>query len=288
MVRGIIVKSISGEYTVAAENKTRFICKPRGVFRLQETTPKVGDYVEIDEKTKSIQHILPRKNELLRPAVSNIDKAFLIFSVREPDLNLNLLDRLLSIVEYNDIKCIIVFTKLDLLSDSSEFEKIRTYYENIGYQTFVSGFGFSLDLIKEEIENSVCVLAGQSGTGKSTLINRFNPELQLKTDEISYALGRGKHTTRHTELMPIGNGFVADTPGFGNVEFSFDDILTFSQTFREFFDNRSRCRFGRCLHLEEPGCAIREMMKTGTILPSRYENYVQFVNEIKETRKNRY
>lgn len=286
-MRGLIIKSISGEYTVISDNK-QYVCKPRGTFRLNEQSPKVGDLVEFDFKTKTIMAILPRKNELIRPVVANIDKVFLIFSVTEPDLNLNLLDRLISIVEYNDIEIVIVFTKLDLLTDRQEFDKISEYYQKIGYKVYETGIGISLDLLKEEFPNHICVFAGQSGTGKSTLLNFFDPSFNLRTSEISYALNRGKHTTRHTELLPFNGGWIADTPGFGNIDFPFDDLLTYSHTFVEFFKNSNNCKFNRCIHLDEPNCWIKKLVNEGEILITRYNNYRLFAEEIKENIKNKY
>ncbi|HEY8395569.1 MAG TPA: ribosome small subunit-dependent GTPase A [Bacilli bacterium] len=288
MQKGLIVKSISGEYKVITDKGEEFICKPRGVFRFKEKTPKVGDIVDIDEKARVILQIHPRRNELERPIIANLDKVFLTFSVKEPDLNLNLLDRLLSITEYNDIKIIIVFTKLDLLEDKSEIEAVKAYYEKIGYTVYTSGFGLPYAEIKAEVNDNICCFAGQSGVGKSTLLNFFDHTLNLKTAEISEALGRGKHTTRHTELLSVGTGWVADTPGFGNVDFPFTDLLTLSHSFPEFFENSENCKFRLCLHLDEPGCAVRKLVEEGEILPSRYQNYRMFAEELKEKQRNKY
>ena len=247
-------------------------------------TPKVGDYVEFNDST--ITKISPRKNDLIRPFVSNIDKAFLVFSVSEPDLNLNLLDRLLALVEFNDIKPIIVFTKLDLLKEDKreEFNKIKAYYEHIGYTTYSSSIdALPKDLINE-IKGCISCLAGQSGVGKSTLLNLHDSSLNLKTDTISYALGRGKHTTRHIELLEIGGGFVIDTPGFGSVDFSgmSENDLAFS--FSEFFKASKECKYNMCLHLSEPNCKVKELIQKGEILKSRYDNYLLFIDEIRGQR----
>ena len=280
---GLIVKAISGEYTILKDNK-RYICKPRGVFRYQGMTPKVGDYVEFTDTT--ITKIEKRKNDLIRPFVSNIDKAFLVFSVSEPELNLNLLDRMLAVVEFNDIKPIIVFTKLDLLKEEEkeEFEVIRAYYERIGYTTYSSSIDeLPKDLFKE-IKGSISCLAGQSGVGKSTLLNLCDSSLNLKTDTISYALGRGKHTTRHIELLEINDGFVIDTPGFGSLDFDgmSENDLAFS--FSEFFKASRECKYNMCLHINEPNCKVKEMVQNGSILKSRYDNYLLFIDEIRGQR----
>jgi ribosome biogenesis GTPase len=288
MRTGIIIKSISGDYRVITPEGDIYDCKPRGLFRHQEESPKVGDEVDFDEKTRAILKIHTRRNELERPIIANLNKVFLTFSVKEPDLNLNLLDRLISIIEYNDIEIIIVFTKLDLLTNLDEFLKIEAYYRDLGYKTYTSGFGLPYEAIKAEVNGNICCFAGQSGVGKSTLLNFFDHTLNLKTADISQALGRGRHTTRHTELLPVGTGWVADTPGFGNVDFPFDDLLSLSHCFREFFENATSCRYSRCLHLDEPGCVVKELVQTGKILPSRYENYQLFAREIKEIQKKKY
>ncbi|MGD9605205.1 MAG: ribosome small subunit-dependent GTPase A [Bacilli bacterium] len=286
-MQGLVIKSLSGEFTVFS-NKQKFVCKPKGLFKLTETLVKVGDQVIFDQESKTINEVLPRKNELIRPAIVNIDKIFLVFSVKEPDLNLNLLDRLLSLFEFYNLPCIIVFTKLDLVANTNDVEPIIQYYQKIGYKVYTTANEFNLSAIKQEISQSICAFAGQSGVGKSSLLNIFDETFQIKTDFISQALGRGKHTTRHVELLPLLDGWVADTPGFGTVEFPFEDLLTFSQTFVEFFKNAHLCRFPKCLHLEEPQCHIKQMVKNNEILSSRYENYVLFAKEIKENIKNKY
>ena len=281
MSRGIIVKLVSGAYTVKCGEK-RYVCKPRGVFRHKNISPQVGDYCEIDTNSNSIIDILPRKNSLIRPVCSNVDKVFLVFSVCEPNLNLNLLDRMLAYYEYNSIECIIIFTKLDLLENEEEFKKIRCYYEKIGYRTFVSKKDLKVEELSEDIKDSVCVFAGQSGVGKSTLLNLFG--FNIKTDQISYALGRGKHTTRHVELMDVAGGMVADTPGFGMIDLEMD-VVTLSQMFKEFFQLAPKCKFNCCTHINEPRCAVKESVEEGKILKSRYENYLLFVEEIKKYKK---
>lgn len=285
MKEGLIIKLVSGDYSVLHEDKV-IVCRARGVFRHQDIIPRVGDKVIFDEKDRYILEVKPRKNELLRPNISNVDKVFLVFSVKEPDLNLNLLDRLLSIVEYNDIEAIIVFTKLDLLKDQKEYQKIKNYYQKIGYKVIETAkdLEFNEEII-DEINHSISVLAGQSGVGKSTILNKLDPSFNIKTAEISYALNRGKHTTRHVELLPVGKGLIADTPGFGTSDFDKMDLLTFSNTFRDFFDLRNRCRFSKCVHENEPSCGVKEAVERKEVLESRYQNYLLFLNEIKELQK---
>ena len=285
-VTGLITKLISGEYSVKYGNEY-CVCKPRGVFRHKNLAPLVGDMCEIDPETKTITKILPRKNSLVRPACANVDKVFLVFSVVEPELNLNLLDRMLAYYEYHGIDCIIIFTKLDLVVDEEVLEKldeVEKYYNSIGYITHRSKKDLDFEMIKNDVKDSVCVFAGQSGAGKSTLLNLFG--FNQKTDQISYALGRGKHTTRHVELLEMGEGLLADTPGFGIIELEMD-VVSLSQSFREFFNLSSQCKFGGCTHTNEPKCKVKEELENGNILKSRYENYLVFVNEIK-TRKVKY
>ena len=288
-MRGLIIKAISGEYTIIDQENKIHVAKPRGLFRFKEHAPKVGDWVEFDAKHKVIQKIAQRRNELNRPVIANVDKVFLVFSVREPDLNLRLLDRLLAIIEYMDIEIVIVFTKLDLLADRGDFDQINEYYRSIGYKTYLSGLNaIPVKEIKAEIDGYISVLAGQSGAGKSTLLNALDPSFQLKTDVISRALGRGKHTTRHVELLRVEGGWIADTPGFGNIDFDIPDLLTLSHSFREFFAHSDKCKFNRCLHLDEPGCAIKDMVADGVILHSRYQNYALFYREVEIILKNKY
>ena len=288
-MRGLIIKAISGEYTIIDQENKIHVAKPRGLFRFKEHAPKVGDWVEFDAKHKVIQKIAQRRNELNRPVIANVDKVFLVFSGREPDLNLRLLDRLLAIIEYMDIEIVIVFTKLDLLADRGDFDQINEYYRSIGYKTYLSGLNaIPVKEIKAEIDGYISVLAGQSGAGKSTLLNALDPSFQLKTDVISRALGRGKHTTRHVEHIRVEGGWIADTPGFGNVDFDIPDLLTLSHSFREFFAHSDKCKFNRCLHLDEPGCAIKDMVADGVILHSRYQNYALFYREVEIIIKKKY
>ena len=286
-MKGIVIKLISGDYTVRTSNKD-FICKGRGVFRHIDQEIIVGDLVEIDINTNTIINVLPRKNRLARPSVSNVDKVFLVFSVQEPDLNLNLLDRLISYYEYLGLEIIIIFTKLDLLS-SNKYENIINYYQSLGYKIFKTSIYESNKIeILKEFDNSISVLSGQSGVGKSSLLNAIGQDLNIKTDKISYALNRGKHTTRHVELLDISKGLVADTPGFGTIDFEDIDEVTLSHTFVEFFKLSAKCKFNGCLHINEPGCAVIKAYNEKNILQSRYSNYLGFIKEIKELKKNKY
>lgn len=277
-MQGLIIKNVSNDYTVLAQNKT-YICKSRGKFRNLKLTPLVGDKVEFNEEKNYIEQILPRKNSLIRPPVANIDQAFLITSVKNPDFSTNLLDKLLVIMEYNRIKPIICLTKLDLLNldEKNKLQPIIDYYKKIGYTIYENTDILS---IQNALKNKISVFTGQSGAGKSTLLNKIDASFALKTNEISYALGRGKHTTRHTELFPIQNGFVADTPGFSSIQFvSFAmDLLAIRDNFVEFEEYKENCKYRDCMHIKEDECAVKENVGK-TILPSRYENYVKFIEE---------
>ncbi len=268
---GRIIKSMSGEYTVQTPEET-IVCKPLGVFRHKKIVPKVGDIVTIENQT--IVSIEPRKNELVRPPVSNMDKVLIVTSLVEPILNLNLLDRMISQVEYLDIDIVLIFSKEDLVQ-KEDYLEIKSYYQSLGYPVYFTPQ--EAEEIKKEIKSSICVVAGQSGVGKSTLINLFD-HFSLKTDAISKALGRGKHTTRHVELLSVEDGWIADTPGFGVLDLDMD-IVSLSHTFKEFFTRK--CRFHGCTHINEPGCQVKADVEQGKIRKSRYENYLSFVQEIK-------
>jgi len=272
---GIIVKNISNDYTVNC-NGTYYICKPRGKLRLNSQVPLVGDIVTIDEKNNYILEIKKRKNELIRPSVANIDIAVIVTSVKDPDFDSNLLDKQLTIISYNNIIPIIYFTKLDLLNETKkqEINKIINYYQQIGYLVSTSPD----DLLKL-IKNKIVVLTGQSGAGKSTLLNKIDPTLELKTNEISYALGRGKHTTRHTELFETHNTYIVDTPGFSKIDFHNMNKLDIRNNMKEMFENLHNCKYSDCLHIKEDGCYIKQLVENNQILPSRYNNYKTFINE---------
>ena len=274
-MQGKIIKNISNDYTVLANNMS-YICKSRGKFRNMHITPLVGDNVEFDEKAKYIMEILPRKNELVRPPVCNIDQAIIVTSLKEPDFSTNLLDKLLTVVEYNNIKPIICFTKIDLLTEDelNELKPYLEYYESIGYKTYYNN---NVDSLKEIFKDKISVLTGQSGSGKSSLINRLDSSFNLKTDEISMALGRGKHTTRHTELMKVCGGYLADTPGFSAISLSDMEKSDIRDNFIEFNTYRHSCKYKDCMHNNEIDCEIKNKVADKTILKSRYDNYIKFI-----------
>lgn len=274
-MNGKIIKNISNDYTVLSNGK-EYVCKASGKFRKLNITPLVGDNVIFDDKNNYIKEILPRKNFLVRPPISNIDQAYIITSVKEPDFSSNLLDKLINIVEYNNIEPIIIFTKLDLLEEQEEIRKYISYYKKIGYKVFLNT---EIDSILKSFDNKISVFTGQSGAGKSTLLNKLNANLNIKTAPISKALGRGKHTTRHTELILINKGYVADTPGFSSIsliEMTKEDIR---DNFIEFNDYKDGCKYRDCMHIKENQCNIKNKVKDKIIIESRYENYLKFIDE---------
>lgn len=270
---GRIIKNISNDYTIESDNKL-YICKPCGKLRIKNITPLVGDFVEFDEKNNYLLNILPRKNELVRPSIANVDYGVIVQSVKDPDLDLVLLDKSLTIISYNNITPIIYFSKLDLLNNE-ELKKINTYisyYQQIGYLVSTTTVDL-LNIIKEK----TVVLTGQSGAGKSTLLNTIDPNLNLKTAEISYALGRGKHTTRHTELFHTHNTFIVDTPGFSKIDFIGMSNIAIRDNMKEMFDNLEYCKYQDCMHISEDGCHVIELVNNNKILKSRYQNYLNFI-----------
>jgi ribosome biogenesis GTPase / thiamine phosphate phosphatase len=276
-MQGRIIKIISDNYYVEY-NKIIYLFKCRGKFRQDNIHPLVGDIVEFDFNDKVIYNILPRKNELIRPPISNIDQALIVMSVKQPEFSSNLLDKMLTIIEYNSIKPIICLTKLDLLKNKLEKDKIKEYikyYKKIGYIVLTNTNLFSL---KRLFKNNITVFTGQSGVGKSTLLNKIDNNLNLETNIISKALGRGKHTTRHVQLLKLNKGLVADTPGFSAfdlVKMSNGDIR---DNFIEFNKYRHKCQYQDCFHLNEENCEIKKLVSNNKIMLSRYENYKKFIN----------
>lgn len=273
-MKGIIIKNISNDYTINC-NKTNYVCKPRGKFRINNLTPLVGDIVTFDEQNNYILDIQKRKNELIRPSVANIDIAVIVTSVKDPDFDSNLLDKQLTIISYNNIEPIIYFTKLDLLENKQleEIKKIISYYQKIGYTVSTNH-----DELLKLIKNKIVVLTGQSGAGKSTLLNTIDPSLELKTNEISYSLGRGKHTTRHTELYETNNTYIVDTPGFSKIDFHGMTNNDIRDNMKEMFDNLYKCKYSDCMHIKEDGCYVKFLVEKKEILESRYNNYKSFIN----------
>ena len=273
MLKGMIVKNISDTYTVKVDP---FVCdcKARGKFRNTGLTPLVGDWVEIDEENSYILSIEERKNELDRPSISNVDVALIICSVKKPDLSLYLLDKLLTSITLKKIEPVICFTKIDLMSknEQKELEKIRKYYQKLGYPVFTNQ---KVKKLIRYLKEKTVVLTGQTGAGKSSLLNQIDPKLHLQTGEISEALGRGRHTTRHTEFFFTHGILIADTPGFSALDLDKYEKEQIRDTFPEF--TNISCEYKNCMHLKEKNCVVKKRVEEGIILKSRYENYCQFV-----------
>ena len=266
-----IIKTISNDYTVEFDNGDIKVCKARGVFRNKNITPLAGDFCLVNSDN-IIDEILDRKNSLNRPPVANIDIAVVVTSVVNPDFSSKLLDKLISVIEFNNIKPVICFTKLDLTD--LDIKSCKEYYESIGYIVVTNE---ELDKIKEIIKGKTVILTGQSGSGKSTLLNKLDNSLDLKTDEISKALNRGKHTTRCVEFFKVCDAYVADTPGFSKLDFSDMTKEDIKYSFVEF--NNYECKYSDCMHIKEDGCKVKEAVNNNKIIKSRYENYVSFINE---------
>ena len=255
-----------------------FPCKCRGIFRKEHIIPVVGDYVLFSKEKKLIEEILPRKNIFQRPKVSNIDRAFLITSLKLPDFSLNLLDKFLILMEINNVEPIICITKSDLVSEEelNNINMVLDYYRKIGYTVV---FNTEIDKIKKLLEDKTSVFTGQTGAGKSTLLNKLNPNWNLETGEVSLALGRGKHTTRVVELFDICNGKVMDTPGFSSLEFNKFTKEQIRDAFIEFLEYP--CPFKDCNHTREEECCVKKEVLNKNILESRYANYLSFIEEVK-------
>lgn len=268
-MKGQIVKIVSNLYTVNC-NGIFYECHSRGKFRNENITPVVGDYVLIDEVNKYILEVDLRKNRLIRPMVSNIDQGLIITSVKIPDFSTSLLDKLITLMEINKVEPIICFTKMDLLDKEEELEIFNYiyYYRKIGYKVFINT---ELDEIKKIFKDKTTVFTGQTGAGKSSLLNKLNPHLELQVGEVSKALGRGKHTTRHVELVELFGGKVLDTPGFSSLEFNNISKLEIRDSFVEF--KNYPCEFKDCMHLNEGVCSVKEAVLAGEIMESRYNNY---------------
>ena len=275
-MQGRIIKQISNDYTVLSNNNY-YICKARGKFRNLNLKPLVGDIVKFDDKNNYILEINNRKNELVRPPISNVDQAIIVTSVKDPDFSSNLLDKLINIIEFNNIKPIICITKMDLLNNNEldEINEFINYYKSIGYEVY---FNTEINKLKNIFKDKITVFTGQSGAGKSTLLNRLDSNLNIKTDEISYALGRGKHTTRHTELINILGGMIADTPGFSSLGFIGMTNSDIRDNFVEFNLYRNKCKYQDSMHDKENDCYVKDKVEDNTILKSRYENYIKFIN----------
>lgn len=293
MAEGRIIKALSGFYYVKVEDKI-YQCRGRGVFRKRNITPLVGDYVNFDISDHDegyIMEIKPRENELVRPPVANINQAIIVSSAVSPEFSTTLLDRFLVLIESKGIKPVIFITKVDKLSDANRnvIKNYQSAYKNIGYEVELisSKEPVILPELDRYFKDKVTVIAGQSGVGKSSMLNALQPSLLLKTAEISKSLGRGKHTTRHVELLQVSGGLVADTPGFSALDFSNVELADLADCFPEMRERKDYCKFRGCMHHKEPKCAIKDAVGKEEIAAYRYNHYLNFFEEI-ELRKPRY
>ncbi|MBR2702234.1 MAG: ribosome small subunit-dependent GTPase A, partial [Erysipelotrichaceae bacterium] len=274
---GLIIKIISNQYTILTEEGQEVLAVAMGKLRLG-SKPLVGDKVEYEllDGRYAIQKILPRKNYLVRPAIANVDQAMIVMSAVQPVFSPLLVDKLIFLISYRDIEPVIVITKMDLVSPN---DRINTYindYVESGYQVIAVGHDRDVEDVRGALKGKITVLTGQSGVGKSTLLNRLDKDFAAATQEISKSMGRGKHTTRHTQLFPVGEGLIADTPGFSSLDFSRIDALTLAGKIHD-FRNAGECRFKDCKHVNEPDCAVKKKVELGEISSIRYSNYLETV-----------
>lgn len=289
---GKITKGIAGFYYVYGEDGETYECKAKGIFRKDNQKPLVGDNVEItvlDEKEKegNLIRILPRKNSLIRPAVANVDQAFVIFAVDKPKPNFMLLDRFLIMMEQEGIPVVICFNKKDLAAEK-EIEELYQIYQECGYRIIFSSTlkGEGTEEVREVLTGKTTVVAGPSGVGKSSLTNLLQEGIRMETGEISKKLKRGRHTTRHSQVIPVAdNTYLVDTPGFSSLYLADMEKEELKGYFREFQKYEGQCRFQGCSHIHEPGCAVKEALENQKISPLRYENYLGLYEELKEKRR---
>ena len=291
-MQGKIVKGISGFYYVHVVGTGIYECKAKGAFRNQKIKPLVGDNVEIavideDKKKGNVEKILERKNELIRPAVSNIDMALVIFAAAKPDPNFNLLDRFLCMMEYQKVPVTICFNKCDLITEEKK-QELESIYKPAGYEIIFTSAkaGIHLDMLKELLRGKTTTVAGPSGVGKSSLINQLQDTVYMETGTISEKIERGKHTTRHSEIIPLEDGaYIMDTPGFSSMDmpgFEKEDLWT---CYPEFLPYEPYCKFQGCSHISEPSCGVKDALADGKISLIRYENYKLLYEEMKQIRK---
>lgn len=291
-MQGKIIKGIAGFYYVQTDQNSLYECKAKGIFRKEKMKPLVGDNVEIsviDEKKKTgnVDQILERKNTLIRPAVANIDQVLVIFAVASPKPNLNLLDRFLVSMEKQGVPAVICFNKQDM-ADEAEQERLYHIYENSGCKVLFTCARTQegIDRIRQLLKEKTTAVAGPSGVGKSTIVNLLAPEAQMETGEISKKIDRGKHTTRHSEILPVGEQtYICDTPGFTSLAVWDMEKEELKDYFREFAQYEGQCRFLGCTHTHEPGCKVKEALDMGKISRQRYDNYLEMYTELKEKRR---
>ncbi len=295
MMKGRIIKGIAGFYYVHVEGCGIYECKAKGVFRNQKLKPLVGDMVEIEilgeeEKTGNMVEILPRRSELVRPAVANVDQALVIFAAAKPKPNLSLLDRFLIMMDQQGIETMICFNKKDEASEA-ELVRLQNIYARCGCKVLFACAkkGQGVDELRELLLGHTTTVAGPSGVGKSTLINLLVPDADMETGRISEKIDRGKHTTRHSELFRMDtDSYIFDTPGFSSLELAGMEKEELRYSFPEFQEYEGACRFQGCMHQKEPGCRVKEAVQAGLINKERYESYTILFQDLQEREKRRY
>ena len=288
---GKIIKGIGGFYYIKTEEGL-IECKARGKFRHKDIKPMVGDNVtiKIENGKGVIEEIHKRTSELVRPTVANVSLAFIVFAVKNPDINFDLLNKFLVLCEYNNIEVMVCLNKIDLVSEE-EREEIKKRINDIGYEVlFINAKqGIGLERLKEKIEGNVTVFCGPSGAGKSTLINKLADKEHMETGKVSEKLGRGKHTTRHSDLIEVANGYIVDTPGFSTLEIKdLMDKNSLKYCFPEFSEYNDNCKYRGCLHYKEPKCALKDAVEEGKVNRYRYDFYIKSLEEIVEEEKNKW
>jgi ribosome biogenesis GTPase len=291
MIEGIIIKGIAGFYYVNTDDGV-IECKARGIFKKKKITPLVGDRVLIslsDESGKGmIEEIKKRKVEMIRPAVANVDQAVIVVAIKDPAPNMILLDKLTVLADITGLDVVICFNKVDI-DDKHEVDVLSKIYRAAGFDVVVSSAKTDegIELIKEHLKGKISVFAGASGVGKSSLLNEIKEGLALQTGEVSEKIKRGKHTTRHSELIKLDfDGWVVDTPGFTSLDINYIEPDELRDYFIEFDDCAPSCKFNNCLHINEPGCEVKRRLETGEIQETRYNSYIYLYNEIKDTKKS--
>ena len=291
-MQGKIVKGIAGFYYVHVAESGIYECKAKGAFRNQKVKPLVGDNVRLEvldeeQKKGNIEEILPRKNELIRPAVANIDQALVIFAAAKPKPNFNLLDRFLILMQYQKVPAVVCFNKQDMV-DAEELQLLKNTYESAGYQVIFTSAAKEegIQAVRDLLKGKTTTVAGPSGVGKSSLINLLSPEAEMETGDISRKIERGKHTTRHTELFALDeNTFICDTPGFSSIYLPEMEKEELGIYFPEIAEYEPFCRFQGCAHIHEPGCGVKEALEEKKISPIRYDNYKLLYEELKDKRR---
>ncbi len=291
MHKGIIMKAIAGFYYVNIGKQT-IECRARGIFKKRKLSPLVGDRVEIsidkeDDTKGRIEEVFKREVELVRPPVANVTQALIVFAIKSPDPNINLLDKLLAICEYRGLRATLCFNKVDLVS-AEAIKEAEDIYKLAGYNVISTSAtnSISIEELKEALKDEITVFAGPSGVGKSSLLNEIQEGLKLQVGELSKKIARGKHTTRHSELIELNSGgMVVDTPGFTSLDINEIEVDDLGDCFIEFHEVAGPCKFSNCKHINEPGCGVKKALTAGEISRSRYSSYTYFLNKLEEHRR---